>query len=262
MSVVPVADVKGELMTARRKRSRSSLNTAETAFVALCRGPAPLAVQGAEISDRLPQRPIPLLELRRRLLDRSLSWQVRDAVWRELVQRARLCDPAWTVAAVGVAWPGLRRAADRVARGYDGDAADVDGEVLAGFLGALPTIDTTRRRIVRRLCWSAYRAGARFRDASVDYTDGVRVATTMPASRPWGHPELVIERAVAEQVITSSEAQLIASTRLDEVPVETVARKLHISHGALMLRRFRAEHRLAQAILAGKLHTSVFPYDT
>lgn len=247
-------------MTTRKKRARSSLNAAERAFVALGRGPAPLAVQGAEISDRLPQRPIPLVELRRRLLDRSTGWQVRDAVWRELVQRARLCDPVWTIAAVGVAWPGLRRVADRVARGEEGDAADIDGEVLAGFLGALPTVDTSRRRIVRRLCWSAYRAGVRFRDANVDLTAGVQVGTAMPASRPWGAPELVLEQAVAEQVITRSEARLIASTRLDEVPLETVARKLHIPHGALMLRRFRAEHRLAEAILSGKLQTTVFPH--
>lgn len=237
------------------------MNAAESAFVALGRGPGSLAVQGAEISDRLPQRPIPLLELRRRLLDRSTGWQVRDAVWRELVQRARLCDQVWTIAAVGVAWPGLRRVADRVAHSYDGDAADVDGEVLAGFLGALPTIDTSRRRIVRRLCWSAFRAGVRFRDSDVDFVASVGAVPAVPASRPWGHPELVLEKAVAEQVITRSEARLIASTRLDEVPLETVARKLHVPHGALVLRRFRAEHRLAEAILSGQLQTSVFPDD-
>lgn len=251
-------------VSAGRKRLRSSLNTAESAFVALGRGPAPLAIHGAEISRELPQRPIPVLELRRRLLDRSTSWQSRDAAWRELVHRTRLCGPAWTIAAVGVAWPGLRRVADRLARGYLGDATDVDGEVLTGFLAALPTVDTKRRRIMRRLCWSAFRAGLRFRNADSDgnVTEGAlqRLATAIPAQQLWGHPELVIQRAVKEQVITTGEAQLILSTRLEAVPLETVARKLRVPHDALLLRRLRAEHRLAAAIISGELEPPLSPY--
>lgn len=73
----------------QRRSQHSPLDTADTAFSALVFGPVPLAVHGAEISVYLPQRPIPVTELKRLLLDRRTSRYVRDAAWRELVHRDR-----------------------------------------------------------------------------------------------------------------------------------------------------------------------------
>lgn len=249
-----------------RRRQRSALETAEATFLSLAAGPAPMAIHGAEISRALPQRPIPLTELRRLLLDRSTDRLDRDAAWRELVHRARLSGPSWTIAAVGMAYPALRRIANRLAAGYDGDPADVDGEALTGFLAALPTVDTTRRGIVRRLCGSAERAGARFLRAEAEKAAWLpfpqhEATAVMLHARPWGHPDFLIESAVAAQVLTAGQAHLITSTRLDGVPLEALARRLRISRRALLLRRHRAERRLVAAVLNGELASSVFPDD-
>lgn len=236
------------------------LDIADSAFHALTNGPAPLAVHGAEISPYLPQRPIPVTELRRVLLDRRTSRYVRDAAWRELVHRARVCGPSWTVAAVGVALPGLRRVAGRLARGYVGDVADLDAEVLTGFLSALQTIDTGRRGIVVRLCWAAYRAGERLRHATDEAaTAGSLPVTSAAPPRPWGHPDLVLAKAVEEGIVTTAEADLISATRLDGIPLTTIARKLGEPFRAVLMRRFRAEHRLAAAIRSGNLQVCLLP---
>ena len=130
---------------ARYKRSASPLDSVDFAFRALIEGPAPLALDGRSISTELPQRRIPLDELKRAgavaPLDRSCH---RDAAWAELVRRARHGGPSWVVGAVGVALPGLRRAAGRLTRGYHGDTADIDAEVLTGFLAAVRTIDVAQ----------------------------------------------------------------------------------------------------------------------
>lgn len=243
-----------------RTAGHSPLDTADTAFSALVRGPAPLAVHGADISSHLPQRPIRVTELKRLLLDRRTSGHVRDAAWRELVQRARTGGPSWTVAAVGVALPGLRRVAGRLARDYDGDTADLDAEVLTGFLAALRTVDTSRRRIVLRLCWAAYRAGARHRYAdAAPGTEPRLPVTSIAPPRPWGHPDLVLARAVTDQIITADEADLIARTRLDGVPVTSIARRSGEPFRAVLMRRFRAEHKVAEAIVSGNLELTLLP---
>ncbi|MQA02171.1 MAG: hypothetical protein GEV07_05400 [Streptosporangiales bacterium] len=140
-----------------------------------------------------------MTELKRLLLDRRTSRYVRDAAWRELVHRARVCGPSWTVAAVGVALPGLRRVAGKLACGYTGDTADLDAEVLTGFLTALRSIDTERPKIALRLCWIAYRAGAKLRHATNDppHASSWPVTSTAPP-RPWGHPDLVLARGHRE----------------------------------------------------------------
>jgi hypothetical protein len=43
----------------------------------------------------------------------------------------------WVIAAVGLALPGLRVATARLMRSFDGARADVEAEVLTGFLTAL-----------------------------------------------------------------------------------------------------------------------------
>jgi hypothetical protein len=48
------------------------------------------------------------------------------------VRRTRADDPAWVIGLVGVATPGLRRAASSLASAYHGDPADLQAEVLAG----------------------------------------------------------------------------------------------------------------------------------
>ena len=245
---------------AEYKQYASPLDSADFAFRALTEGPEPLSVNGRRIGRGLPQRRIPLDELKRLLLRASADPEVRDAAWRLLVRRARRDGPAWVVGAVGVAMPGLRRAAGRVTRGYRGDTADLDAEVLAGFLAALRNVDITRPRIVLRLCLAGYRAGARLRYTEANFTSRrADTVASIPPPRPWGHPDFVLADAVAKNVITAGQAELIGRTRLEDLDLEDAARDLGISYPAAKMRRLRAEWRLADAITTGKVSSSLFP---
>ena len=116
-------------------------DAADAAFRLLCTGPQPLALHASRVAAGLPDRPVPLDELRVLLLHPSTSAAARNAVWAELVRRARAGDPAWTVGLAGIAMPGLRRAVGSLAAAYRGDPADLQAEVLTGFLAAVRALD-------------------------------------------------------------------------------------------------------------------------
>ncbi|WP_319019212.1 hypothetical protein [Microbispora sitophila] len=103
-----------------------------------------------------------LAELRMLLTSRHVSDETRDAVWRELVTRARVRKGAWTVAAVGMAMPTLRMIAAALTRDLPyGDPADVDSEILGGYLRALRRLDLDTTDVRARLCQAARCAGER-----------------------------------------------------------------------------------------------------
>lgn len=229
------------------------LDAAEKAFIMLAEAPTHVPFD-ARSFDSLPDRIVPLDELRKLLLASSTSNEVRDAVWRELVIRARRDGPAWRVAAVGMAMPGLRRHAGMLAAGWHGDTHDLDGELLVGFMERLATIDLTEPRVCGRLVDAGVRAARKVRDADSDtmLIRGGEAGSLMPI-RPWDHPDLVLARAVATAVIDRDEARLIAATRLDHETLARTAEEIGISPQTASDWRARAEKRLQQAIAAGDL---------
>src|SRR5262245_9831428 len=96
------------------------LDTADAAFRALTTGPAPLAVNPARLASGLPDRMIPLGELRALLLHPATSTGARNKVWADLVRRARGDGPAWVIGLTGIAMPGLRRAVSAASAAYRG----------------------------------------------------------------------------------------------------------------------------------------------
>jgi hypothetical protein len=232
----------------------SPLDSVDTTFQLLVRGPRPLAVHGARIGHGLPRRPVPLGELRVMLLHPSMSYAARDAAWRELVDRARSGDPAWVIGAAGVALPALRQLAGRLATDYDGDTHDLDAEMLTGFVQAIRDIDTSAGRIAARLCFAAYNAGRRLRRREAAHA-GRRTELTesVRPPQPWGHPDFVLARAVAAGVITRTAADLIGRTRLEHVPRSRAAADNGLSYTAARNQRRRGELRLARAIHDGGL---------
>src|SRR5581483_12131696 len=86
------------------------LDAAEKAFVMLAEAPTHVPFDARNFAG-LPRKILPLDELRKLLLTRGISETIRDAVWRELVIRSRRDGPAWRIAAIGMALPGLRRQA-------------------------------------------------------------------------------------------------------------------------------------------------------
>ncbi|MFD1044761.1 hypothetical protein ACFQ1S_03700 [Kibdelosporangium lantanae] len=184
-------------------------------------------------------------ELRERLLRRHCPQSLRDAVWAHLVLLSRAEGSTWTVAATGMALPALAAIAGKLTARWAGDPADIDAAVLTGFLAELATIDLRKPRIMLRLRWAAYRAGyAAVRealDAPPPSSGAFRSSQPPP---PWGHPDFVLARAVAEDVITAEEAELIGETRLEGVPLAVVADQRGSNYEAVKKARLRAEHRL------------------
>ncbi|MFB4269145.1 pilin [Nonomuraea sp. GTA35] len=203
-------------MSARRP-AESPLDTAETSFRLLTIGPGSLALDCTALAPGLPRGSIALLKLRELLTSREITDDARDAVWRELVTRARRSGPSWTVAAVGMAMPQLRRIALSLTRELPcGDPVDVDIAVLAGFLRGLHRVDTQLTDIRPRLCEAALWSGERARRYLVDRAP----AGDPPAAlRPWYHPELVLIDAIADGVLSEHEADLISLTRLEPSPL-------------------------------------------
>ena len=239
----------------------SPLDCADAAFRALTTGPQPLTLHAASLAAGLPGRLVPLDELRALLLHPATGGAARNKVWAELVRRARSGSPAWVVGLVGVALPGLRRAAATLSATYRGDPADLQAEILTGFLAAMRGLDPDdldRVPLASRLCWAAWRAGQALACADARYTAGRRdlSASCDAPYLPWGHPDFVLATAVARGVLSPAQARLIGRNRLEGIPLSQIARELGISHSALCNRRKRAEKAITEAIRGGLLSDS------
>jgi DNA-directed RNA polymerase specialized sigma24 family protein len=237
----------------------SPLAAADTAFAALTCEPAPLTLDldkldaGAE----LPGGVIALAVLRDWLLAHPRAHAARDAVWRELIRRARLDGPAWVIAAVGMAMPALRRYAGQLATGYLGDAADIDAEILTGFLSALrDRVDLDRDAPHAALCRSAWRAGYRLRRQASEYTpvDNLEHVTGPRTPEvPYGHPDLLVRRAVALGLLDAGDEQAYIDVRLGRRAIEPIAARLGVTVDALRMRLGRIDDRICDALARGLL---------
>ena len=238
----------------RRRRSEAapnSLDIARDTFTLLVTGPHPLSLN-CRLFAGLPDEQIPLDEVRDRLLARRCPQTTRDAVWAHLVLRSRTEGATWTVAAVGVALPALTSVATILSHRFAGDPADVHAEVLRGFLAALPIIDLRPPRIMLRLRWAAYRSGYdALTEALASPTPVAPSFRSTPPHAPSGHPDLVLARAVADGILTPTEATLIGATRLEEVSVADWAARHQTGEWAVYKARKRAELRLAAYLRDG-----------
>jgi hypothetical protein len=222
----------------------SPLGAARTAFIRLTSGDDSLALDTTAYPG-LPDRPVVLSDLRTRLLSQSCPPATRDAVWREMVTRSRTRGEAWTIGCVGLAMPALTTLASQLSACFAGDRSDVHAEILRGFLTALTDIDLDRPAIMTRLRWAAYRAGhAAVREALDAPMPSVESYHSSAPQAPYGHPDLVLARAVTEAVLTTIEADLIGATRLEHIRLRVWATEHGASYEAARKARQRAERRL------------------
>jgi hypothetical protein len=234
------------------------LDGADAAFRALTTGPGPLSLNPGRLASGLPDREVPLDELKALLLHPATISPARNKVWAELVRRARTGGPAWVIGLAGVAMPGLRRAVAAAGRARAGDPCDLQAEVLAGFLAALRRLDLDdldRVPLASRLYWAAFRAGQALAYADADYASRRRdlAESCDGPAMPWGHPDFVLAAAVRRGVLTAAQAELIGRSRLEGVPLAQIAGELQVSHSTLCHRRKRAEALLTKAIRDGFL---------
>ncbi len=257
----------------------SPLQAVDIAFTMLTRPPTPLALDCTALDlpegsgdgpdpvtdggDVLPTGRVPLPVQRDWMLTHPRAYAARDAVWRELVRRARAGDPAWVIAAAGMALPALVRLAGRLATGYHGDPADLDAELLTGFLAALrDRVDLAGSGLYAKLCYAAWRAGraARLADQAYLPVDDLDTARGREPRRPYGHPDLLVARAAALGVIDPADAELFIEVRLAHRAVEPLAAAAGLSPDALRMRVARASARLADALACGLLSGVVSPH--
>ncbi|MET8983239.1 hypothetical protein ABZX85_47500 [Streptomyces sp. NPDC004539] len=221
------------------------LDTVRESFALLAGGPEPLTVDGRRIRG-LPPRHLPLDELRTLLLNPACPRLTRDAVWTLLVRRSRRDGAPWVLACAGMALPALAGVVRRLTDSLPGDSPDLQAEVVSGFLHALASVDVVRPRVLPRLRWAAYRQGHAALTRTLNSPTPVAPGFGPAVPRlPWGHPDLVLARAVREAVLTRTEADLIGSTRLDDTTVTDWADRHRTTPNAAYKTRRRAETRLA-----------------
>ncbi|MFY7064690.1 sigma-70 family RNA polymerase sigma factor [Nocardiopsis changdeensis] len=220
--------------------------------------PTHLVLNGDQVHPWLEPRPYPLTELRRILLTDGTPYEVRDEVWRHTIRAARRSSD-WMTGALGLCMPALRAAASRAGRGFSpADRYEVESAVVAATIQQVRTINLSYWRLAWYLTRPAHRAGLSARkhemDAPTPY-GGARNESD-PGLDTRGNCDLVLIAAVRGGVITASEADLIASTRLEDNVLADVAQRLGVSYKAAAKRRERAEKRLAKAIRSGDVQAS------
>jgi hypothetical protein len=216
----------------------------ERAFASLVAGPSPLALDGAEVPG-LPNRLVPLDELRSRLLHPSTRYATRDAALDVLVRRARAERGAWIVGLAGVLLPGLRRAIAPLVDACPGKQADLEAEMLAGFLTGLDRVAAGRPRPAGWLTGWAFDAAKTLvrRELAERGRPGHRPVSAEPP-RLYGHPDFVLWQAVAEGAICADDAELIGETRLGGMTLPEAAAAWGLTYDAVERRRHRAEGAL------------------
>ncbi len=230
----------------------SPFDTLEETFRILSAAPHPLALDGTAIAG-LPDREIPLRELRAMLLHPSVDYTARDAAIGALVELAQAEGGRWTVGLAGVMLPGLRRAIWPLFEACPEKLDDLEAEALVALLRSLRRCRPGRPRVASWLCWRSRIAAARLlrRELAERAGPGTDPVSAAPP-RPWGHPDFVLARVVAEGVICPEDGDLIAATRLEHQSLAAAARALGISYKACHQRRARAEATLAAYLRSDK----------
>ncbi|MVU77135.1 hypothetical protein GPX89_07720 [Nocardia sp. ET3-3] len=201
----------------------------------------------AEAAAALPESPVTWGRLAHLLLDTSVSFEVMDVdvVWQWLVAWARRQGDEAVLVCAGLAMPMLAATAARLAIRIDGERAEAEAAVLAGFVEEIPRINLRATRVWCALRWAAYRGGRAWEEAEAITTAPIpRQEAGIPAQRTDGDLETLLALAVVEGVIDAKDAALIADTRLGRRSLRSCKSEQANSNNWLVIRRKRAEARL------------------
>ncbi|GAA3914015.1 hypothetical protein [Actinoplanes auranticolor] len=248
----------------------SILDAVDAAFAALTGEFSPLSLDLDELGlapgddTDLPAGVITLPALRTWLLTHPRAYAARDAVWAELIRRARLDGPAWVVAATAMAMPALRRYAGQLRTGWSGDTHDLDAEIITGFLTALrDRVDLVRPAPYAALCKAAWRAGYELRRRNgaeaIPVENVERLTGPRTPKFPYGHPDLLVRRAVELGIIDPADEQAYIDLRLGRRAVEPIAARLGLEVDTLRRRVDRIDTRIAEALDSGLLSAAASP---
>lgn len=181
--------------------------------------------------------------------DRILWAICEDA--REESQRSKIGERAHRTASdllIGLFSPALWRIFDEVRSVQLADPDEILAEIVLGFWEAVHRKEDPRMlsselvNSARRRAWEAvgHALQAPIPDEGLNQPMGPGAADDPDWSDPW----MLVCWAVEEGGINQVQAELIFSTRLNEVPLEEAAASLGLTPNAANLRRHRAERRL------------------
>jgi hypothetical protein len=201
------------------------------AFAALLADPTGPALPGSELGFSLPERDIPLAELKDLLMSSTVAAGAKRAIWSAVIDRCQAKQSEWIFVATGLAYPGLAGLGLRICRARPGEADDIQGELLAEFVEALYAIDTADpdiADIAGWLCFRAVNASFKAREA-LDVSEVVathKVPESAAPSLQVSHPDIVLSRAVRLGVLEAKEADMVGRLFLEDQPVGKVARDM------------------------------------
>lgn len=204
----------------------------------------------------LPNRPLDVDEVAAHLNHPDTPRSVSDGIWRDLIDHTTGPDERWTLIAIRLALPGIRRSVARahpILTTYP--RADLETEAICAFTTALKTIDPRQTKLCSRLC---QRVSSTLRTFLRDQLREIRTTGRLeseshPPVRPYGHVDLVLGDAVREGVIDQSESYLIGSVRIDGTELWEVAKERGVPRIDLNLKLKIAEDRLVKWILSDRL---------
>lgn len=110
--------------------------------------------------------PLPLVQARQLLYDRSAHPAARTALWHQIAERAQgdTDGSCWPTAVVWLGLPGLRRAAFKISRSFRVERGDAEAELVTCYLEALAKAAVhdpdPGRTVLRSACsgaWNAWR---------------------------------------------------------------------------------------------------------
>ncbi|MER6145416.1 hypothetical protein ABT174_36235 [Streptomyces sparsogenes] len=230
----------------------SPLEELEQSFLALARASAPLTLPAGLVCDDPAEGNWPVDRIRTRLAHPSTRPELRARTWSEVARRAHALGEPWTVVAVAMTIPVLRRMLARLSRPAHLERQEVEQEALAAVTVALAELDAAdpgldrelfgaADRAVHRLIYAARRRGER--EAGEPMAHLGRLHATIDTEQD---EHQVLLRAVRARVVDLAEAQLIARTRLHGESMQQLASERGMSMRQLYRHRGAAEQRLAR----------------
>ncbi|MEU4898009.1 hypothetical protein AB0B12_28200 [Streptomyces sp. NPDC044780] len=239
----------------RPHTSASPLEELEQSFLALAHAATPLTMPASLVCDVPSDETWPVDQIRIRLAHPSTRPEVRTRTWSEVVRRAHMLGEPWTVVAVAMTIPVLRRVLARATRPAHLERQEVEQEALAAVSDALAKVNSAdpapdrelfsaADRAVHRLVYAARRRGEREAGEPMAHL-GRLYATKGTEFGEVTDEHQVLARAVRAQAVDLAEAQLIARTRLHGEPMQQLACERRMSLRQLYRHRTAAEQRLA-----------------
>ncbi|MEU7487551.1 hypothetical protein [Streptomyces sp. NPDC042319] len=242
-------------ITRHHSAAPSPLAAVEQSFLALAHDAQPLTLPAHLISDEPEQAVLPVDQIRSRLAHPSARPDLRIRTWSEVVRRAQTLGEPWTVVAVAMAIPALRRMLARLGRPAYLERNEVEQEALAALTIALYSVDAAKAGLDRELFRAADSAAHRLAYAArrrVQREDGeaavhlgrLQTPSTVGESEAGVDEHTVLARAVRAEVLDVSDARLIARTRLNGELMQCLAAERGVSVRQLYRHRATAERIL------------------